>query len=76
MSAAGATMTDGIDTGPAMKRARLELGFSQVEMARALGLGEQAGRNTIARLEKSHRIPGTYRLAVEALVERKNNAQG
>jgi transcriptional regulator with XRE-family HTH domain len=62
-------------TGAALKDARDKLGLTQAQLADALGLGSVHGRNTVARLEKRDNIPGTYRLAVEALLKRKTNAQ-
>lgn len=64
-----------VDTGTAMTLARQRLGMTQAELARALGLAEQNGRNTISRLEKGATLPGVYRLALELLLERNRNGK-
>ncbi len=58
-------------TGAEMKTTRLALGFTQAQLAAALGFGAFNGRNTVANLEKLETIPAIHSLAMEALAKRK-----
>lgn len=58
-----------IDTPDKVTQARLWLRLDKPDLARALGLGEINGRNTVHRLEQEGAtIPGPTQLALEYLV--------
>lgn len=61
-----------INTAAKVRKARAFLGLDKPGLARALRLGDVAGRNTVNRYERDGaEIPGPSQLALEYLVKEK-----